>query len=193
MYVLSCFSCVWLFETHWTLAHQAPLSMGFPRQEYWSGLPCPPLGDLPDPGIKPASLTSHVLADGFSTTRATWEAQKPLNHKNWDGWSPYQTGPRHPCGSSRFHEEELHLVPRGLGLAPGGDLSPVSAASCQALCSQCEQGTPGLARGIPILGVLEAWCPVQRGSSHEGEKEAGWVIQGGSALEKAPNPCLYIG
>lgn len=73
-------------------------------------------------------------------------------------------------------------MPRGLVLAPGGDFSPVSAASCQVLCSQYEQGAPGLARGIPILGVLEAWCPVQHGSSHEGDKEAGCVIQGGSAL-----------
>ena len=43
------------FVTPWTVAHQAPLSMRFSRQEYWSGLPCPPPGDLPHPGIKPAS------------------------------------------------------------------------------------------------------------------------------------------
>ena len=43
--------------TPWTVAHQAPLSMDFSRQEYWSGLPCPPPGDLPDPGIKPLSLS----------------------------------------------------------------------------------------------------------------------------------------
>ena len=42
-------------ETPWTVAHQAPLSMGFSRQEYWSGLPCPPPGDLPNPGIEPRS------------------------------------------------------------------------------------------------------------------------------------------
>ena len=47
-------SHVRLFATPWTVAHQAPLSMGFSRQEYWSGLPCPP-GDFPDPGIEPAS------------------------------------------------------------------------------------------------------------------------------------------
>ena len=46
-------SCIWLFATPWTVAHQAPLSMGFSRQEYWSGLPFPSPGDLPDPGIKP--------------------------------------------------------------------------------------------------------------------------------------------
>ena len=59
------FSCAQLFATPWTVAHQAPLSMGFSRQEYWSGLPFPPPGDLPHPGIEPAS---PVLADGFFTT-----------------------------------------------------------------------------------------------------------------------------
>ena len=54
--VLTCFSCVQLFVTPWTVAHLAPLSMGFSRQEYWSGLLCPPPADLPDPGITPASL-----------------------------------------------------------------------------------------------------------------------------------------
>ena len=54
--VLSHFSHVRLFATPWTVARQAPLSMGFFRQEYWSGLPCPPPRDLPDPGIKSASL-----------------------------------------------------------------------------------------------------------------------------------------
>jgi len=47
--------------------------MGFSRQEYWSGLPCPPLGDLPDPGIEPLSLMSPALAGGFFTT--SWEVQ----------------------------------------------------------------------------------------------------------------------
>ena len=46
------FSCVWLFAAPWTVAHQAPLSMGFSKQEYWSGLPFPSPGDLPDPGIQ---------------------------------------------------------------------------------------------------------------------------------------------
>ena len=62
------------FATPWTVARQAPLSMGFSRQEYWSGLPCPPPGDLPDPGIKPESLASLALAGRFFTTSATWES-----------------------------------------------------------------------------------------------------------------------
>ena len=55
-YMLSYFSHVRLFATPWTVARQAPLSIGFSRQEYWSGVPCPPPGNLPDPGIKPASF-----------------------------------------------------------------------------------------------------------------------------------------
>ena len=58
--VLSRFSCVQLFVTPWTVAQQAPLSMGFSKQEYWSGLPCPTPGYLPNPGIKAASLTCPV-------------------------------------------------------------------------------------------------------------------------------------
>ena len=61
--------CVLLFGTPRTVAHQTPLSTGFSRQEYWSGLPFPPPEDLPNPGIKPASLVSPALACGFFTTR----------------------------------------------------------------------------------------------------------------------------
>ena len=71
--VLSCFSRVQLFAIPWTVAHQAPLSMGFPRQEYWSGLPFSPPGDLPDPGTEPMSLKSPALAGRFFTTSVTWE------------------------------------------------------------------------------------------------------------------------
>ena len=70
--MLSCFSRVQLFATPWTVACQAPLSMGFSRQEYWSGLSCPTPGDLPDPRIKLASFKSPALTGGFFTTSATW-------------------------------------------------------------------------------------------------------------------------
>ena len=64
--LLSRFSCVQLFVTPWTVAHQAPLSMGFSRQEYQSGLPCPSPEDLPNPGIKLASLEAPALqTDSF--------------------------------------------------------------------------------------------------------------------------------
>ena len=73
-FMLSRFSRVQLFATLWTAAHQAPLSMDFSRREYWSGLPCPPPGDLPNPGIEPASLAFPALADRFFTASTTWEA-----------------------------------------------------------------------------------------------------------------------
>ena len=69
-------SCVRLSVTPWTVAHQAPLSMGFPRQEDSSGLPFRSPRDLPHPGIEPASLMSPALAGRFLTTSATWEAVK---------------------------------------------------------------------------------------------------------------------
>ena len=55
------------FATTWTVAHQAPLSMGFPGQEYWSGLLCPASGDLPGPGIELSSLMSTALTGRFVT------------------------------------------------------------------------------------------------------------------------------
>ena len=70
VYMLSCFNSVQLFVTPWTVACQPPLSMGFSRQEHWSMLPCPPPGDLPNPGVKQASLMSPALADGFFTASA---------------------------------------------------------------------------------------------------------------------------
>ena len=69
--MLNHFSHVWLFATLWTVAHQTPLSVGFSRQEYWSGLPCSPLGILPDPGIEPASpVTPELQVDSL-----------PLSHR----------------------------------------------------------------------------------------------------------------
>ena len=67
-------SRVQLFATPWTVAHQALLSRGFSRKEYLSWLPHRPPGDLPNPGIKPASFMSLALAGGFFTTSTTWEA-----------------------------------------------------------------------------------------------------------------------
>ena len=81
-------SCPALCHSLWTVARQALLSMGFSRQEHWSGLPCPPPGHLPDSGIKPASLMSPSLACGFFTTSATWKSQNPYILK--PNWPPTQ-------------------------------------------------------------------------------------------------------
>ena len=94
----SCFSfldlCnVWLFVTLWTVAHKASPSTGSSRQEYWSGVPFPPPGDLPNPGIEPTFRMSPALAARFFTTRATWEAwpcpleQDPVFQHSQSLWS----------------------------------------------------------------------------------------------------------
>ena len=72
--VLICFSHVWLFVTPWTMARQAPLSMGFSRKEYWNRLPCLPPEDLPDPGTEPVSPAKQV--DSL-----------PLSHQGSPTWS----------------------------------------------------------------------------------------------------------
>ena len=80
--MISRFICVPLFVIPWIVAHQVPLSKGFSRQEYWSGLPFPSSGDRPDARIEPMSLASAALAGRFFTTSATC------------GWSLF---PGHPA------------------------------------------------------------------------------------------------
>ena len=90
--LLSRFSRVWVFATPWTVAHQAPLPMGFSRHEFGSGLPFPPPWDLPNPGIELVSLSSPALAGKFFATSTTWEAPstwlKPLLFEDlcWNTW-----------------------------------------------------------------------------------------------------------
>ena len=76
--MLSHFSHVQFFAILWTVAPQAPLSMRFSRQEYWGGLLCPPPGDLPNPGIKPASVMSPALEGGYFTTSEKGTQTAPL-------------------------------------------------------------------------------------------------------------------
>ena len=70
-------NCVQLFVTPWTVAHQAPLSMEFPRQEYWSGLPFPPPGDLSNPGIEPVS---PALQEDFSPAELSGKPNRDNRH-----------------------------------------------------------------------------------------------------------------
>ena len=92
--MLSCFSCVWLSGTPWTLAYQAPFSMGFSRQEYWSWLPFPSPGVLPNPGIKLASpalqVDSLMLSHYGSPLDALLFAVKFIT--NWHTWSREEIG-----------------------------------------------------------------------------------------------------
>ena len=75
-------NCVWLFVTLWTVACQAPLSVGFSRQESWSGLPCPPPGNLPNPGLEPRSPA--LQADSLPSEWATREADHSMAGVNWN-------------------------------------------------------------------------------------------------------------
>ena len=101
-YLQSHFSCVRLFTTPWTIACQAPLSMGFSRQEYWSGLSCPSPGHLPDPGIAPTSLSFQCCQvslslffffffDGFALVFVTVSYKKKkerrINSDREEQWS----------------------------------------------------------------------------------------------------------
>ena len=78
--MLSGFSCAPLCVMLWTVAHEAPLSMAFSRQEYWSELPCPSPGHLPDPGIETASPTLQVSSLPLSHRGSPNQAQKPSKH-----------------------------------------------------------------------------------------------------------------
>ena len=101
------------FATPWTAAHQTPLSTGFSRQEYWNGLPFPPLGDLPDPGIEPES---PALAGRFFTTVPPGN---PLEKHPW--WFSSK--------ESIWNAGDLGLIP-GLGRSPGGGRSNSLLYSC---------------------------------------------------------------
>ena len=105
-YMCCCFSCVRPFVTPWTVALQAPLSMGFSRQEWWSGLSRPLPGELPHPGIELMSLKSPVLTGGFFSISATWEAptkvHPPLIVQKGGGLHGWQPLLHEPSTSAQF-------------------------------------------------------------------------------------------
>ena len=102
-------SLVWLSEIPWTIAHQAPLSMEFPRQEYWSGLPFPTPRDLSNPGIQPVSLRSSELAGGFFTTSATWEAYILSIHNIYSSVTPQKSEGGKPNLTLWFFFQEMKI------------------------------------------------------------------------------------
>ena len=116
-------SHVQLFATPWTVAHQAPLSMGFSRQEYWSGLPFPPPGDLPDPGIEPACPVSLAMARVFFTTeppaKKTSQTPSLLSKSTWSR-DFSRTGCFPPTVSSLLHSQgqTSHALSESLLRAP---------------------------------------------------------------------------
>ena len=100
-------SCFWLFVTLWTVDHQAPLSVGFSRQEYWSGLSCPPPGDLPSSGIEPKSFKSFALADEFFTNSATLLSCYSVNVRIWEENDPSMS--IRSIRQAMRHEKEVKL------------------------------------------------------------------------------------
>ena len=167
---LSCFSCVQLFATPWTVAHQAPLSMEPSRQAYWNGLPCPLPADLPDSGIEPVSLMSPASADGFFTTSTTWEAHlviQPLGIALWPPW----TRPGAPgvitdhslhTGLGCKHQSGLRCASHGQGytsspILPTFYLSFCVPCSVQDLSSPTRDHTcaPCIARTVLATGPPE--------------------------------------
>ena len=131
--------------------------MGFSKQEYWSGLPCPPPGDLPDPGIEPMSLMSSAVAGGFFTTSALWEAQ---NLSNTQRTSRLQTAPFRARAWTWIHKSDSYPVASD-SLQPHGP--PISAHGLlQALTlSGLPFPTPGYLPdpGIePMSLVSPAWA-----------------------------------
>ena len=183
-HVLCCFSCVWLFVILWTVACQAPLSMRFPRQQYWSGLPCPLPGDLLDLGIE---LTSPALAGGFFTTepRGKHYPTPGLDIKNLfprrrKSWRRYREVKRSYCihmvcvcvlwESMKYDDRQGKVESKG-NLGPSWTelwkQQSESAAECR--------GVPCTHRGkshTPCLGwVLYHTHP----SSQESVEAAGWI------------------
>ena len=126
--LLSCFSHVRIFATLWTIAHQAPLSMGFSRQEYWSGLPFPSPGELPDPGIEPRSPA--LQADALTSEppgKPTLQQENRLNEK------PRHRNEQRPFTATRKSES-------------------VVAQSCLTLCNAMDCSLPGFS----VPGMFQA-------------------------------------
>ena len=135
--------------------------MGFSRQEYYSGLPCPPPGDLPDPGIEPESLMSTALAGRFFTTSTTWRRRQ---------WQPTPVllpgkshGRRSPVGCSPWGPEELETTERlhfhfSLSCIGEGNGNPLQ-------CSCLENPRDGGAWWAAIYGVAQSQTRLKRLSS----------------------------
>ena len=113
-------SYILLFATLWTMACQAPLSVGFSRQEYWSGLPCPPPGDLPDPRIELKSPTSPELVQFSSVTHSCLTLCDPMI-RSMPGLPVHHQLPE-------FTQTHVHLV--SFAVQPSCPLSSIPFSSC---------------------------------------------------------------
>ena len=179
------------FATQWTVAHQASLSMGFPRQEHWSGLPFPSPGDLPDPGIEPAS---PALTHGFFTTEppgthviiGSWAGRDSRrNVVQWMGRSKLRGA--EPCPVPQSSQGRLSMAKISPALLPSlfflfvGPLCVCGHTHVQirgVCCSSGKSGSlsPQLPRGLGLLLPSPLWAQV----SWE------WACSRESSLQQAP-------
>ena len=142
--------------TTWTVAHQVPLSMGFSRQGYWSGWPCPPPADISDPGIKPVSLKSPALAGVFFPTSATGHPTPVLLPGKSHGW-------RSVVGCSPWGREKSDTTERlhfhfSLSCIGEGNGNPVQ-------CSCLENPRDVGASWAAVYGVTQSRTRLKRLSS----------------------------
>ena len=105
-------SRVWLFVTPWTVAYQAPPSMGFSRQEYWSGLPLPSPGDLPDPGIEPGSPSLQADALPYELPGKPGNEWSNAICSNMDGLRNYYTKWSKSYGKRQISWYHLPVEPK---------------------------------------------------------------------------------
>ena len=130
--------------------------MGFSKQAHWSGLPCPPLGNLPDPGIEPVSLMSSAVARGFFTTSALWEAQNLSNTQR----------------SSRLQTDSFKA--RAWTWIQKSDSYPVVSDSSQPHGLYSPWSSSGQNTGVCSLSLLQGIFPTQ--GSNPGLPHCRWIL-----------------
>ena len=143
------------FATPWTVARQVPLSMGFSRQGYWRGLPLPSPGDLPHPGIEPASLVSPSLAGGFFTTAPPG--------KPFSSVFPPKSGVPFVCNPSVLEDHLSRFCPN----TPRLEKCSLTAVCCRPL--SCVLGSSKSLENLNLLGnnlgpdgVSRLWKPLRK-------------------------------
>ena len=195
--LLSCFSRVQLFATPWIVACKAPLSMGFSRQRYWSGLPFPPPRHLPDRGIQAVSLVSPALASGFFTTSITCMHYPPAAGQvlllvlGWDGQCLLPG-----LGSSK--QAGTGLEPGCSDPDPGSFPSSTHRGSVPASYSSSEEAPPGYPPALLTMqggaGGRGQTCRTQTQSSCPPTTDTGCLFHGeehpeGSSWKPPDSPC----
>ena len=150
-----------------------PLSMGFSRQEYWSGLLCPPPGDLPDPATEPASLVSPASAGGFFTTSTTWEVLISTNRKVISTLSPF-------FFSAQNNKKYLEMIQR-----QSPDCGLLAAAASMGLGDQVDTT-------LPFIGRMST------DHRHGAREQRAWwtrplVPSGGAAASPSPLFSTHVG